>query len=101
MFWQGVLNVNKSQKNRLADLIINHESDKPTLNSSKVEQKKRKIAVFGFSYKKNTSDTRSTPAATIVGKLAQSGFSVSIHDPQVTRAGFEMEMIAQGYENLI
>lgn len=64
-------------------------------------QRRKKVAIFGFSYKKNTSDTRCTPAATIVARLAQSGFDVAIHDPQVTRVGFEVEMIAQGYEHLI
>jgi len=60
-----------------------------------------KVAIFGFSYKKNTSDTRCTPAATIVARLAQKGFNVSIHDPKVTQAGFELEMIAQGYGSLL
>ena len=30
-----------------------------------------------------------------------SGLDVAIHDPQVTRSGFEIEMIAQGFESLI
>ena len=42
------------------------------------------IAVFGFSYKKNTSDTRATPCVSIVAKLAMAGFNVKVHDPQVT-----------------
>jgi UDP-N-acetyl-D-mannosaminuronate dehydrogenase len=33
-----------------------------------------KIAVFGFSYKKNTSDTRCTPSAALVQHLAMNGF---------------------------
>ena len=48
---------------------------------SEMPQDDGKIAVFGFSYKKNTSDTRCTPAATIVARLALSGFNVAIHDP--------------------
>ena len=52
--------------------------------------------MFGFSYKKNTSDTRSTPAAQIVAQLAR-GREVAVHDPQVTDSGFEFEMAAQGY----
>ena len=42
-----------------------------------------KIAVFGFSYKKGTSDTRSAPAVTVVAGLARLGFQVAVHDPQV------------------
>ena len=40
-----------------------------------------KIAVFGFSYKKNTSDTRTSPVALFVYRLALKGFHVVIHDP--------------------
>jgi len=40
-----------------------------------------KLAVFGFSYKKNTSDTRSTPVALIISLLLAKGFTVSVHDP--------------------
>ena len=60
-----------------------------------------KVAIFGFSYKKNTSDTRCTPGVTLVARLARAGFHVAITDPQVTQAGFEVEMIAQGHENLL
>ena len=52
------------------------------------------IAVFGFSYKKGTSDTRMAPAVTVVGSLARLGFRVTVHDPQVTKEGFEFEMDA-------
>jgi len=62
---------------------------------------KTKIAVFGFSYKQNTSDTRDTPAASIVAAFAKWGFEVAVHDPQVTQAGFEIEMHAQGYGRLV
>ena len=59
------------------------------------------IAVFGFSYKKNTSDTRSSPCVSVVAKLAKSGFNVKVHDPQVTQGGFEFEMAAQGHQYFI
>lgn len=68
-YWQGVLDINTRQKTRLAKLVAENE------------QSKCKIAVFGFSYKKNTSDTRSAPAVTIVSYLARMGFHVVIHDP--------------------
>ena len=76
----------------MADLIVSHEKCKKNSKENKTTSivampnsneampaydlnlKGGKIAVFGFSYKKNTSDTRSTPAATIVARLAQNGF---------------------------
>ena len=63
-------------------------------SSDHKRQRRLKVAVFGFSYKKNTSDTRSTPVASFVARLAASGLDVAIHDPQVTKVGFEAEMLA-------
>jgi len=39
------------------------------------------ITLFGFSYKKNTSDARTTQASFIVNYFARNGFEVRIHDP--------------------
>jgi UDPglucose 6-dehydrogenase len=54
------------------------------------------VALYGFSYKKNTSDTRSTPSVSIISKLLEGGLSVSVHDPKVSETGFRIEMDAQG-----
>ena len=51
--------------------------------------------MFGFSYKKNTSDTRTSPVALFIFTLAKRGFNVAVHDPQVTQAGFDQEMREQ------
>lgn len=76
--------MNHVQKTRLANLLIENEK----------MMDQQKVAIFGFSYKKNTSDTRCTPAATIVARLLEKGFKVAIHDPKVTKVGFELEMVA-------
>jgi UDP-glucose 6-dehydrogenase len=52
-----VLDINIRQKKRLAQKV--------SMNQTRGE----KIAIFGFSYKKNTSDARSTPSVTIVSTL--------------------------------
>ena len=75
-----MLDINQRQKQRIAEIVTANE-----VPSSK-------IAVFGFSYKKNTSDTRSTPVALIISLLLEKGFCISVHDPQVTKVGFEAEM---------
>jgi UDP-N-acetyl-D-mannosaminuronate dehydrogenase len=79
------LTSNQYQKIRLAELVGKNEN----------RNEKPKIAVFGFSYKKNTSDTRMSPVALFVYNLASRGFHVAIHDPQVTQEGFEFEMKEQ------
>ena len=82
--------MNFYQKTRLANLVRKNEVAKDSL--------KTKIAVFGFGYKKNTSDTRTTPVAMFVHTLAKRGFQVAVHDPQVTQKGFEAEMVEQGLD---
>ena len=57
---------------------------------------RKKICIFGFSYKKNTSDTRLSQSAFIIDYLSKN-FSVSIHDPKVSFDGFSVEMEAQGF----
>lgn len=57
---------------------------------------KKKICIFGFSYKKNTSDTRLSQSAYIIDHLSKS-FEVTIHDPKVTSDAFWLEMEAQGF----
>jgi UDP-N-acetyl-D-mannosaminuronate dehydrogenase len=50
------------------------------------------VSVFGFSYKKNTSDSRTTQAAFIIDYFRKKGFEVRIHDPMVKYEGYLLEM---------
>lgn len=86
-YWSQVLEMNNYQKRRLAEKIASHF---PEPNG--VE-----IAIYGFAFKKNTSDTRATPIAFLVNYLIEKGFTVKIHDPQVNERGFQMEMEVQGF----
>ena len=45
----------------------------------------KKIAVFGFAFKKDTSDTRETPALTICSQLMNDGAILQVYDPKVDR----------------
>ena len=67
-YWQAVLDMNTHQKLRLAQMI------------SKDLKDKKKVCIFGFSFKKNTSDTRLSQSAFIINYLSQN-FKVSVHDP--------------------
>eukprot|EP00347_Sterkiella_histriomuscorum_P009440 403341205 len=86
-YWSQVLQMNEYQRLRLSEDISSQFED-PT---------KISIALFGFAFKKNTSDTRMTPVAFIVDYLIKKGFHVKIHDPQASERGFQMEMEMQGY----
>ena len=45
----------------------------------------KKVCVLGFAFKANTSDTRETPAKTIVERLLEENASVTICDPQALK----------------
>ncbi|KAG4073454.1 hypothetical protein HA402_000678 [Bradysia odoriphaga] len=66
--------MNEYQKTRFSQKIIeclfNTVSDK-------------RIAIFGFAFKKNTGDTRETPAITVCKILLEEGAKLEIYDPKV------------------
>jgi len=51
------------------------------LNEAKKSVKGSKIFVLGVAYKKDTSDTRESPALDVIRLLQSEGASVSFHDP--------------------
>ena len=59
------------------------------------------MAVLGFSYKKNTSDTRDTASVAVISDLVTAGLHVKVSDPQVTANGFKVEFEAQGYAKMV
>lgn len=61
-YWQGVLDINNYQKQRLANIVSND------MKVNKIV--KPKVCIFGFSYKQNTSDTRLSQSAFVVNHLA-------------------------------
>jgi UDPglucose 6-dehydrogenase len=90
-YWQGVLDINFNQKKRLASQI---QSELTQAMHAQSFQEKGVVTLFGFSYKKNTSDARTTQASFMVNYFARNGFEVRIHDPQVKEEGFLLEMEA-------
>lgn len=75
-YWQQVIDMNEYQKMRFSQKIIeclfNTVSDK-------------RITIFGFAFKKNTGDTRETPALTVCKTLLEEGAKLNIYDPKVDR----------------
>eukprot|EP01056_Protomagalhaensia_sp_Gyna25_P000580 Protomagalhaensia_sp_Gyna_25__579@NODE_1272_length_1993_cov_18_280450_g1014_i0_p1_GENE_NODE_1272_length_1993_cov_18_280450_g1014_i0NODE_1272_length_1993_cov_18_280450_g1014_i0_p1_ORF_typecomplete_len524_score100_75UDPG_MGDP_dh_N/PF03721_14/1_2e58UDPG_MGDP_dh_N/PF03721_14/3e02UDPG_MGDP_dh_C/PF03720_15/2e03UDPG_MGDP_dh_C/PF03720_15/1_3e31UDPG_MGDP_dh/PF00984_19/8_8e32NAD_binding_2/PF03446_15/0_0013NAD_binding_2/PF03446_15/17NAD_Gly3P_dh_N/PF01210_23/0_046NAD_Gly3P_dh_N/PF01210_23/1e033HCDH_N/PF027 len=47
--------------------------------------RKKKIAIFGFAFKKDTADVRETPALDICLMVAAEGADVHVYDPVVTK----------------
>ena len=73
-YWEQVIILNEHQKDRFALNIVktlyNTVSDK-------------KIAFLGWAFKKNTNDTRESPAIKIASKLISEQAKIFVFDPQV------------------
>jgi UDPglucose 6-dehydrogenase len=74
-YWKQVVDINEYQKTRFVRKIIS--------NLFHTVSNKR-IAILGFAFKKNTGDTRETPALTVVGCLLAESAQLSIYDPVVS-----------------
>ena len=84
-YWESVLNINNWQKKRFADNVV--DSFFNTIND-------KVIAVLGFAFKKDTNDTRKSPAIDICKRLLEERATLNIYDPKV-----ESEKIFQNLES--
>jgi UDPglucose 6-dehydrogenase len=73
-YWQSVVRMNDYQKSRLSRRIVS------ALFNTVSE---KRIAVFGFAFKKDTNDTRESAAIYVCRDLLEEGAHLAIHDPQV------------------
>ncbi|BET00480.1 UDP-glucose 6-dehydrogenase [Nesidiocoris tenuis] len=73
-YWQQVININEYQKSRFSAKII--ESLFNTVTD-------KRICILGFSFKKDTGDTRESPAIHVAKTLLDEGAYVHIYDPKV------------------
>ncbi|KAK9170770.1 nucleotide sugar dehydrogenase family protein [Cryptosporidium meleagridis] len=72
-YWRQVIHLNEVQKTSFSAKIV--KSMFNSLNN-------KKIAILGFSFKKNTSDVRETPSGTICFELLKEGANITIFDPK-------------------
>jgi len=75
-YWQQVVDMNEYQKKNFTHRIIQALFNTVT---------KKKIAIFGFAFKKDTGDVRETPALTVCSMLMQDGAFVHVYDPKVLK----------------
>jgi len=75
-YWQQVVDMNDAQKISFTSRIIQALFNTVT---------KKKIAVFGFAFKKDTGDVRETPAVNVCNMLLQDGAIVHVYDPKVKK----------------
>jgi UDPglucose 6-dehydrogenase len=89
-YWESVVKMNDWQKRRFATKIVrvlfNSVSDK-------------KIAVFGFAFKKDTNDTRESPAIAVCRDLLAEQARVVIYDPKVPANEIRRDVLGDGKDD--
>jgi UDPglucose 6-dehydrogenase len=82
-YWNSVIEMNDYQKHRFSHRVIssmfNTVSDK-------------KIAVLGFAFKKDTNDTRESPAIYVCQDLLEEQAHIAIYDPKVEVAQIQRDL---------
>lgn len=83
-YWRQVVAMNEFQRDRFARRVVGR------LNNS---LRGKKVTVLGYAFKKNTSDTRESPALQIVRTLLEEGpREVAVFDPACSSAVIEAEV---------
>ncbi|RVD81723.1 uncharacterized protein DFL_009573 [Arthrobotrys flagrans] len=86
-YWKQVVEMNEYQKRRFTNRVISCLFN--TLTG-------KKIAVFGFAFKKDTGDTRESPAITLVNYFREEKAYISIYDPKVEESQVWMDLTEPG-----
>ncbi|KAL8774962.1 MAG: hypothetical protein Q9209_000441 [Squamulea sp. 1 TL-2023] len=86
-YWRAVINMNEHQKQRFTKRIIS------CLYNNLAG---KKLAVLGFAFKKDTSDTRESPAITLVSNFVAERARVAVYDPRVPEDQVWRELLNSG-----
>lgn len=86
-YWRAITTMNEHQKDRFTRRIIACLFNNLT---------NKRIAVLGFAFKKDTSDTRESPAITLVSNFVAEQARVAIYDPKVTEQQIWRELVDYG-----
>ena len=82
-YWQGVISINDYQKNRFASRI--QQALFNTVNG-------KKIAFWGWAFKKDTNDTRESAAIYVADHLLSEGAEIVVYDPKVSLFRMHMDL---------
>ena len=75
-YWHAVVKMNEYQRDRFTKRVVQTMLD--TVN-------RKKFAIFGFAFKKDTGDTRESSAINVCTQLLEEGAILNIYDPQVRK----------------
>lgn len=82
-YWKQVVDMNEYQKSRFTKRIISSLFN--TLSG-------KRIALFGFAFKKDTGDTRESASISLCQYFRQERATVAIYDPKVEEAQIWMDL---------
>jgi len=75
-YWKQIILINEYRKMKFIKKILDRFFN--TING-------KEVTIYGFSFKKNTKDTRESAAITIVLTLLKEGAIIKLFDPKVTK----------------
>eukprot|EP00227_Mantoniella_beaufortii_P014766 CAMPEP_0197583904 /NCGR_PEP_ID=MMETSP1326-20131121/6670_1 /TAXON_ID=1155430 /ORGANISM="Genus nov. species nov., Strain RCC2288" /LENGTH=449 /DNA_ID=CAMNT_0043148187 /DNA_START=111 /DNA_END=1460 /DNA_ORIENTATION=- len=82
-YWYSVVGMNDYQKSRFVKRVVSAMFN--TISG-------KKIAMLGFAFKKDTGDTRETPAIDVGRGLIEDGAKLAIFDPKVSDEQIALDM---------
>ncbi|KAJ3103940.1 UDP-glucose 6-dehydrogenase 1 [Phlyctochytrium planicorne] len=82
-YWKQVVTMNEYQKKRFSERVVRRLFNTIT---------NKKVAVFGFAFKKNTGDTRESAAISLIKYFLQERAYIHIYDPKVTEEQIEIDL---------
>ncbi|XP_037424419.1 UDP-glucose 6-dehydrogenase 2-like [Triticum dicoccoides] len=88
-YWRQVIGINDYQKSRFVNRVVSSMFN--TVAG-------KKVAVLGFAFKKDTGDTRETPAIDVCRGLLGDKAVVSIYDPQVTEEQVRRDLAMRKFD---
>ncbi|KAM3286458.1 hypothetical protein P3S67_025257 [Capsicum chacoense] len=88
-YWKQVIKINDYQKSRFVNRVV--ASMFNTVSN-------KKVAILGFAFKRDTGDTRETPAIDVCKGLLGDKAKLSIYDPQVQEDQIQRDLAMKQFD---
>ena len=89
-YWEQILIINNHQRDRFSSKIV---------ENIKVQNLAPKVLLLGWSFKKNTNDSRESASIYVANNLLNKNISIDIYDPKVRQKQihFDLSNLNSGY----
>jgi len=81
-YWEKVIEINQFQTKRFANRIIDELT----------HDNKKRVSVLGWSFKKNTNDSRESASIYLTYELLLKGFEVNVYDPMCSEEKIYLDL---------